>query len=264
MIRSANKRKGARAALILAAMGIVAFLVIFPAAAAEKLPAPRGAVNDYAQVIPPDVKTKMENLSREVLDKTGTAIVVAVLPSIGENDVREYANELYRRWGIGEKGKDKGVLIFLALKERRIRIETGYGVEGILPDGLVGEILDENFIPASRAGDYAAGLFNTQVAVAAVIAKDARVTLSGSSQVELPRGRKEKSRVNIVTIVLIILAFIVLMATPQGRDMLPWLFLLIFSGRGGGGSGGFGGFGGGGFGGFGGGDSGGGGADRDF
>jgi len=249
--------------MILIVMGIAAFSYILPAIAAEKFPAPRGAVNDYAHVIPPDVKSRMENLSREVLEKTGTAIVVAVIPSVGEDDVREYTNELYRKWGIGEKGKDKGVLIFLAMKEKRIRIEIGYGVEGILPDGLVGEILDENFMPAARTGDYAAGLYNTQAAVAAVIAKDAHVTLSGSPPVELPRTKKEKSRVNIVTVILMVVAFIVLIATPQGRDMLPWLLLLIFSGRGGG-SGGFGGFGGGGFGGFGGGDSGGGGADRGF
>jgi len=264
MIGSANKRKGGRAALIFIALGLAAFLYILPAMAAEKLPVPRGAVNDYAHVIPPDIKSKMENLSREVHEKTGTAIVVAVVPTVGENDVREYTNELYRKWGIGEKGKDKGVLIFLTMKEHRVRIEIGYGVEGILPDGLVGEILDENFMPAARNGDYAAGLYNTQVAVAAVIAKDAHVTLTGNLAVELPRTKKEKGRVNIVTIVLMVLAFIVLIATPQGRDMLPWLLLLLFSGRGGGGSGGFGGFGGGGFGGFGGGDSGGGGADRGF
>jgi uncharacterized protein len=264
MIGSANNRKGGRATLTLIAMGIAAFLYILPSMAAEKFPVPRGAVNDYAHVIYPDVKTKMENLSREVLDKTGTSIVVAVMPTIGENDVRAYTNELYRKWGIGEKGKDKGVLIFLAVKEKQVRIEIGYGVEGILPDGLVGEILDESFMPAAKAGDYAAGLYNTQAAVAAVIAKDAHVTLAGNLPVELPRTKKEKSRVNIVTIILIVLAFIVLMATPQGRDMLPWLLLLIFSGRGGGGRGGFGDFGGGGFGGFGGGDSGGGGADRSF
>ena len=56
-----------------------------------------------------------------------------------------YANGLYKAWGIGKKGEDKGVLIFFTLKERKIRIETGYGVEGILPDGLVGEILDKYF-----------------------------------------------------------------------------------------------------------------------
>jgi uncharacterized protein len=269
MIGSAYIGKRIRPAKTIFLLWFVAFFLTFVSAgtgiAGEKVPAPRGAVNDYANVIPQDIKDRMENLSREVLSKTGTAIVVAVVPTIGENDVRDYANSLYRKWGIGEKGKDKGVLIFLALKERRIRIETGYGVEGILPDGLVGEILDKNVIPVFKTGDYGTGLFNAMISVASVIAKDANVTLSGSPPAEVPRAKEEKHKSSLFTIILIVITFIVLMATPQGRDMIPWLLLLIFSGgRGGGGGGGFGDFGGGGFGGFGGGDSGGGGADRDF
>lgn len=266
MIGSAYIGKRIRPAKTIFLLWFVAFSFTFVSAgiAGEKYPAPHGAVNDFANVIPQDIKDRMENLSREVLSKTGTAIVVAVIPTIGENDVRDYANSLYRKWGIGEKGKDKGVLIFLALKERRIRIETGYGVEGILPDGLVGEILDKNVIPVFKTGDYGTGLFNAMIAVASVVAKDANVTLSGNPPAEPPRAKDEKHKSSLFTIILIVITFIVLMATPQGRDMIPWLLLLIFSGGRGGGGGGFGNFGGGGFGGFGGGDSGGGGGDRDF
>jgi len=266
MVGSAKTERRCRTvrAFFLLALAAFSFFSGGAVQAAEKFPTPQGAVNDYANVIPPDIRARMESLSREVLAKTGTSIVVAVMPTIGENDVRDYANTLYRKWGIGEKGKDKGILIFLALKERRIRIEVGYGVEGILPDGLVGQILDENVIPAFRSGDYGTGLFNAAAAVAAVVAKDAHVTLSESPSIEPPRTRKEKHKVSLFTVVLIVLAIIVLLATPQGRDMIPWLLLLLFSGRSGGGGGGFGSFGGGGFGGFGGGDSGGGGADRGF
>ena len=92
----------------------------------------------------------MEGLSREVLEKTGTAVVVATFKTIGDNEPDMYANELYEKWGIGKKGEDKGVLIFLVLDQRKVRIETGYGVEGILPDGLVGNILDEQVIPSAQ------------------------------------------------------------------------------------------------------------------
>ena len=130
-----------------------------PALGAEiGFPPPRGAVNDFAGIIDAASVQTMENLSREVLEKTGTSIVVAVLASIGDNDPDDYANRLYQAWGIGEKGKDKGVLIFLALKERKVRIETGYGVEGILPDGLAGEILDKYVLPDLKAGQYGQGL----------------------------------------------------------------------------------------------------------
>jgi len=233
--------------------------------AADPLPRPGSAVNDFAAVIPPTKREMMENLAREVLEKTGTSIVVATVATIGENDVDDYANRLYEAWGIGKKGEDKGVLIFLAVRERKIRIETGYGVEGILPDGLVGEILDRDVIPYLRGGDYGEGLFSGMLAVASVVTKDAGVTLSGEYARERPppdRRRPGRGGGPLPLLVLL-LVLLPLLATRQGRSLLA-LLLLSRMGGGWGGGGGFGGFGGGGFGGFGGGGSGGGGASRGF
>lgn len=228
-------------------------------------PSPRGAVNDFADVIPAQYKTRMENLAREVLEKTGTSVVVAVLPTLGEEDVNDYANRLYSAWGIGRKGQDKGVLILLAVKERRLRIETGYGVEGILPDGRIGEIMDKYMLPHLGQGEYGMGLYNGMFAVSTVIARDAGVQLTGSPGKTGSRHTPSSARKSMspLSVILIVAVIAVLMLTPQGRAILPWLlfFLLSSSGRGGGG---FGGFGGGGFGGFGGGSSGGGGASRGF
>ena len=142
-------------ALILAAAFL--FFPVTARTAGETFPKPAGSVNDFAGVIPAQYAGPMENLAREVLDKTGTSVVVATVETIGDNDPNDYANRLYQAWGIGKKGEDKGVLIFLAVKERRVRIETGYGVEGILPDGLAGEILDRYAIPHFRDGDYGKG-----------------------------------------------------------------------------------------------------------
>jgi uncharacterized protein len=154
--------------LLLLMLGLV---YCSPALGADiAFPPPRGAVNDFAGVIDAASVQTMENLSREVLEKTGTSIVVAVLAGIGDNAPDDYANRLYQAWGIGTKGKDRGVLIFLALKERKVRIETGYGVEGILPDGLTGEILDKYVLPDLKAGQYGQGLTKGVIAVAAVIA----------------------------------------------------------------------------------------------
>ena len=234
-------------------------------AAGETFPKPAGAVNDFAGVIPAQYAGPMENLAREVLEKTGTAIVVATVETIGDNDLNDYANRLYQAWGIGKKGEDKGVLIFLAVKERRVRIETGYGVEGILPDGLVGEILDRHAIPWLKKGDYGQGLAEAMAAVSSVVAKAAGVTLTGAQPPQRRPARTEKRGLGIVQIVLLILAAGFLLGTRQGRALLPWLLLLMMSGGGGRrGGDGFGGFGGGGFGGFGGGMSGGGGAGRGF
>ena len=242
----------------------VLFLPIWAHAAGETYPKPTGAVNDFAGVIPAQYKGPMENLAREVLEKTGTAVVVATVETLGDRDENEYANGLYSAWGIGKKGEDKGVLIFLAVKERRVRIETGYGVEGILPDGLVGEILDRYAIPRFKEGDYGKGLAETMAAVSAVAAKAAGVTLTGVQPQERRPARTGRG-MGIGQIVLLVLAIGFLLGTRQGRAMLPWLLLLMMSGGGGRrNGGGFGGFGGGGFGGFGGGSSGGGGASRGF
>jgi uncharacterized protein len=236
-------------------------------AAGENFPKPAGAVNDFAGVIPAQYAGPMENLAREVLEKTGTAIVVATVETIGDNDPNDYANRLYRAWGIGKKGEDKGILIFLTVKERQIRIETGYGVEGILPDGLAGEILDRHAIPWLKKGDYGQGLAEAMAAVSAVMAKAAGVTLTvtGARPPQRSQVRTERG-LGIGQLVLLILAAGFLLGTRQGRALLPWLLLLLMSGGGGRrhGGDGFGGFGGGGFGGFGGGSSGGGGAGRGF
>jgi uncharacterized protein len=252
-----------RTAKILLALGIIVLLFGAASGAADNFPKPVGAVNDFARVIPPDYKNRMEGITHEVMEKTGTAIVVVTVESIGDNELNDYVNSLYKAWGIGKKGEDKGVLIFLTLKERKFRIETGYGVEGILPDGLVGEIRDRYAIPYFKKGDFGQGLSNTVTAVASIVAKAANVSITGGAPVAQPEEKRVRQRGGLLPLIIIILILVLLLGTRQGRDLLPWLLLLAFTGRGGG-SGGFGSFGGGGFGGFGGGGSGGGGASGDF
>ena len=234
-------------------------LLTSTAFAAEKYPSPRGAVNDFANVIDPADTARMEALAREVLQKTGTAVVVATVDTVGENgDYSLYANGLYQAWGIGKKGEDKGVLVFLTVKERKIRIETGYGVEGILPDGLVGEILDKYVVPLLKEGSYGQALYNGMYACSVYIARDAGVQLSGSPAPYRTRVRAENKSINVFGVIFLLIVAALLLGTRTGRSMLPWLLLLFLSG-GRGGGGGFGSFGG-----FGGGSSGGGGAGRDF
>jgi uncharacterized protein len=156
------------------------------------------------------------------------------------------------------------VLIFLAAKERQVRIETGYGVEGIIPDGLAGEILDRDAIPYFKQGDYGRGFYETMASVSSVVAKAAGVTLTGAPRSESrPAGTERK--LGIFQLALLLAAVFFLLGTRQGRAILPWILLMMMSGGGDRRSGGgFGSFGGGGFGGFGGGSSGGGGAGRGF
>ena len=237
-------------------LSLLLCLLLPNAVAKISFPRPYGAVNDFASVIPPDTRKIMENLAEELLQKTGTAVVVATVKTIGDRDPETYANELYENWGIGKKGEDKGVLIFLALQERRVRIETGYGVEGILPDGLVGSLLDEYVVLYLKQNDYGTGLLNGMRAVGQIIAKDAGVTLGDGYTPAKTRNQRGKGKGSgLLPIIFFLMVFFLLSRRRYGRG---------FGGGGfGGGFGGSGGFGGG-FGGFGGGSSGGGGASRGF
>ena len=225
-------------------------------------PAPRGAVNDFAGVLSPGAQARMEGLAAEILQKTDTSVGVGVFKSLDEQDPDQFTNELFEAWGIGKKGQDKGVLIMLAVEERRVRIETGFGVEGILPDGLVGSILDRYVVPLLKQDRFEDGLFNAMAAVGQIIAKDAGIELTGQIQASSQQRGVGRRRASPLSLLVLIIIFVILISTRSGRRMLPFILLIALSGgRGGGGGGG--GFSGG-FGGFGGGLSGGGGAGRGF
>jgi len=227
-----------------------------------RLPEYTGWVNDFANIIPPAQEQRISAICLELSRKTGAQLAVATVKSLEGLTVETYANELFEKWGIGQKGKDNGVLILLSLDERKIWIEVGYGLEPILPDGKVGGILDQYVVPSLSRNDFGNGLLGGAAAVALTIAEDAGVTLTG--QVQSPRRQNESDRrfkgIGIVPIII----FIILMIVTRGR-ILPYLLFFMMMGGGRGGGGGFGGGGfGGGFGGFGGGSSGGGGAGRSF
>ncbi len=242
---------------------LVGFQGIQSFADGPAFPKPRGLVNDFANVIQPSYEGQLTAITGELLNKTGTAVVIATMPDIGGEDYNDYANRLYSAWGIGKKGEDKGILIFITVKERKMRIETGYGVEGILPDGLVGEIRDKYMIPFLKQDQYGEGILNGTMAVAQVISKAAGVTLTG--RVPVKRPKKTSRSIFSFFPLLIIILFFVFGSRRRGGSWIFLLPLLMGGGRhssSGFGSG-FGGFGGG-FGGFGGGMSGGGGAGGSF
>ena len=248
--------------LLLCAAVIIA-LTQGAALAAEKYPPHRGtAVNDFAGVIDATNAAKMESLAREILQKTGMSVVVVTMPELGPaEEINLYATGLYQAWGIGKKGEDKGVLILLAVKERQIRIETGYGVEGDLTDGIVGLILDRYVVPHLKAGKTGKALYNAMYSCGVVVAGKAGVTLTGVDVPYRSPSQPGNQGLNVFALIFIVVAAILLLGTRTGREILPWILLMLVTNSGGrGGGGGFGG----GFGGFGGGMSGGGGAGSSF
>jgi len=218
-------------------------------------------VNDFANVISSYYERKLNDLSKEVLQKTGTSIVIATVDNMNEMDIEQYSTRLFKKWGIGKKGEDKGLLFLLSMKERKVRIEVGYGVEYIITDGMAGQILDQYVIPEFRQGDYGKGFYQGAVYSAGLIAEEHDVTITGMPTVTRRTSRTSEEQGGGGIIPILIILFLIIIT--RGR-ILPWLFLgLLMGGGGRGRSMGGGGFGGG-FGGFGGGMSGGGGASRGF
>jgi uncharacterized protein len=218
---------------------------------------PTDYVNDFAHVLDPNTVAQLDNICQQIDQKAHAQIAVVTIKSLDGSDIESYAVDLFKKWGIGSKATDRGVLILLATQDHRYRIEVGYGLEPILPDGKVGAIGREA-VPLLRQNDFNGAVMLMTTRVAEVIAQDAGIQLSGASEPAAPE-QQPHAGLSVGGIIAIIIIALIVLFTPLGR-LLFW-GLLLGGGRGGGfGGGGFGGGGGGGFGGFGGGSSGGGGA----
>ena len=239
---------------------------------------PQGYVNDFAGVLSAAAKAQLTALCGEVQQKTGAQIALVTVKTLDGVPVEEYSVDLATKWGIGPKKSERGVMILFAIDDRRSRVEVGYGLEPILPDGKTGSFLREA-IPQLQQGDYDGALLLVTRRVADVIAADAGVTLSGNLPVPRRSGPQESPGWSLgeilVLLFVIFVVYSILKGSGGGRYTRGgpgsgwWIGPMIGGsmgggwggGRGGWGGGGFGGGGGGGgFGGFGGGSFGGGGA----
>ena len=136
------------------------FFLLFPLSVfAADIPNASGWVNDFAGVISPEYDQKISAVVSELEEKTGIEIAVATFNSIAPYDEKAYARLVFDKWKPGKKEKDNGILILVAVSQRRWRIETGYGVEGVLPDGLCAEIGRSYMVPYFKSGEYGKGLY---------------------------------------------------------------------------------------------------------
>jgi uncharacterized protein len=133
-------------------------------------PNPPRIVNDFAQMLTRQERQALENKLVGFNDTSSTQIAIVTITSIGDYDVADYAFRLGEKWGIGQEGKDNGVLILVALKERKVWIATGYGLEGALPDATVRRIIQEQISPAFKQNRFYEGLDNATTAMMAITA----------------------------------------------------------------------------------------------
>ncbi len=234
----------------LGAAALCALAAVATRAAEPPIPAPRGFVTDLAGVISASAESRISGLLEELQQKTGAEIVVVTVPTTQPLDDFTYALRIAEAWKPGRKREDTGVVFLVAVEDRKVRILVGYGLEGILPDGLVGEIIDRAIVPAFRGGHMDGGIWRGVAELATRIAAARGVELSGAP----PRTRGEPASAPpawvLVAAVLILIALVLYQASRPARFRRRGFFPFGFGGGGfGGGGGGFGGFGGGSFGG---------------
>jgi uncharacterized protein len=226
----------------------LAFLLLAAGlASALDVPPLRGRVNDYAGVMSPEQIQSLEAQLAQFEQETGHQVAVLTIPTLDGEDIEGFSIRVAESWKIGKKGFDNGVILVVAVKDRRLRLEVGYGLEGVLPDAVANQIISEYIVPRFRAQDYAGGIITGIDAVLKVIKKEPL------PETARKKGGEQGSALNSIAMFVITLALFGLVAFAsnanrrrnnmwgtRGRRRGP----TIFGGPGGFGGGGFGGGGG--------------------
>ena len=247
----------------------IAFLFLFllpplSVAAAPEIPAQApGYVVDLAGVLDAGRKEQLDNLLRDLEQKTTAQMVILTVKSLDGQDINSFSLQTAEQWKIGRKGKDNGLLFVVAIQDRKYRFEVGYGLEAVLPDSLVGSIGRKILVPYFKQGQYAEGITVATGAVMKVLENFYGVTITGIDQlVAVGRPQRNDRSSGYLFFFFVLIGIVIVYARSVNKKMRgkggnrfggPGVGPIIFPGGGwgGGSSGGFGGFsgGGGGFGG---------------
>lgn len=171
-----------------------------------EFPKPEGFVNDFAGVLRGQEKAEIARIAENLEKDTTAEIAVVTVKTVKPYSIEEYSVKLFEKWGIGKAGKDNGTLLLVAVEDREVKIEVGYGLEGVLPDGLCGEIIRTAIIPEFKRGNYGAGIVRGTEAIAGII--------SGKSDYKTEKPAKDAVADTIATIIVFLIkrlfAFIIL------------------------------------------------------
>lgn len=228
-------------------------LLLVPAAhAALTFPPLAGRVTDAANVLPAQTRADLDAKLAALEKQTGHQLVVATVPSLQGTDIADYGYQLGRAWGIGSKAKNDGAILLVAPAEHKVRIEIGYGLEGVLTDALTSIIIREAIVPKFKAGDIPGGIVAGTDALIKQLSlpdPDARANVAAAQQRQTAEqvrpAAAHRGGVPWLFVLIIIAFFVFPRIFGGGLGLLPFLFL-GGGGRGGGWGGGGGGDGGGG------------------
>jgi len=146
------------APMLFAGLALLLAPTIFSLALALDVPPLRGRINDYAGLIPPDRARALEERLASFEAETGHQIAVLTIPSLEGDSLEDFSIRVADAWKIGKKGFDNGAILLIARDDRKLRIEVGYGLEGVMPDAIASRIIREVITPRFRSGDFAGGI----------------------------------------------------------------------------------------------------------
>ena len=250
--RPAGRRSVSIPGLILALWTALVLAFAAPAtvrAADIKFPELTGRVVDDAHVLSADQQTILTEKLKALEEKNGRQLVVVTLPSLQGQEIQDFGYQLGRKWGIGQKGQNNGVLFIIAPNEHKVRIEVGYGLEPVLTDALSSVILQDKVLPKFRDGDMAGGIMDGTDALLEQLGLDdatarARVAAVSQSRTQVVYHRRGSPIGALFTLFIV---FIVISSIFRRGGGGGWFWpLVILSSLGRGGGGGWGGGGGGG------------------
>src|SRR5215831_5587785 len=212
------------------AFALVALLCADPAVLAVNFPALTGRVVDQAHIIRPETRSTIETKLADLEGKSGIQLAVASVPSLEGEEIEPYANELFRTWKLGEKTKNNGVLLLVAPKERKVRIEVGYGLEGTLTDALSNVIITGAIVPRFKVNDYAGGIERGIDGIISVLTTDA------SEWRQRAKARNDEQQpvfdrlmpLILLALLVFILRFMMTHARPDPRGRRRYLGPAVF------------------------------------
>lgn len=235
--------------VLLGIMSLVLCLNVSQIVAETSIPRPTSYkyLNDYARIVDQNSASQIISIGRELEQKTGAQAVIVTIDTTNGVPIEDYANTLFRKWGIGQGSKDNGLLVLLSLQDKRWRVEVGRGLEGVIPDALSNRIMQELGGFAFSRGYYGQGLAQVYSQFCDEIAGKYNVTLTHSLQTTLPVSANQTSQSAISPVLYLFILGILLfdLFFNGGRLWRILFWSSLFSGgrnnRGGGGYGGFGG-----------------------
>lgn len=216
------------------------FLNLFPFIAEAKadIPSPVGDiyVQDFAGLLSFDQKAELDKLGRKLEDATTAQVAVLTVDTLDGSSIEEFSNEAFREYGIGSEESDNGVLLVISMEDRNVRIEVGYGLEGALPDGKVGRILDEYTVPYLKDGQPDQAIIQTYKVLYNEVASE--YNWDGEQAETVPYEDQGSNPLSYIIIIVVVVVVVILDMMFFGGALTQLLLMILFRGGGNGGGGG--------------------------